>query len=329
MTSGTVIDIARARLGDFNKTGWSDDSLLSILDQGQKDLAKSAGVYKRTAYIGIVDNVVMYPLPDDCYQVNRVEYDKAYLSVLSREDQDRRYMPKGLHIIKNDLDYSVIEVSEPIINDLTLPTYVGNVLLSDEGFDTHIDGVEGSIVGSDKDLNMNSNLGCVVDIEVPKNWTEKPTHFGDLSGILYSFTSGNLMTDIDELGITVEVDVGYGGEELHGFLTKVDYKGVEGVYGLCTDALENTEYMRVYYSALPNKVSSIYSSLVVPDIWEQALVHYVVGTARQYDNDESNYKLGIQELKKYAEEVKKAKKLAARSYSSPIGEVKETIYRRI
>jgi hypothetical protein len=70
------------------------------------------------------------------------------------------------------------------------------------------------------------------------------------------------------------------------------------------------------------------STLTIEDLWFPAMLHYVVGMARQDDNDEGNYQLGEIELGKYDAEVNKAKKAAAKSFNSQVGVVRETIYRR-
>jgi len=86
--------------------------------------------------------------------------------------------------------------------------------------------------------------------------------------------------------------------------------------------------MKIYYHATSPLVNSVFDAMVIPDLWLTAMVHYVVGMARQDDNDEGNYQLGEIELGKYDAEVNKAKKAAAKSFNSQVGVVRETIYRR-
>ncbi len=325
MTVDDIVKRARTRLGDTNKTGWADAVLIDFVDQGQKDLCKTARVYKRIYFAGILNHVKKYPLPTDCFQVDRVEYKDIAMSVLSREDQDTRYLAKGLHIIKSDINMDVAEISEAFEE-------LDNYARFAEG--TYTDGIEESLtpatgVSAYSDaigLSMDTPLGVLTGFYLTLS-DEQFTPYGDISGFyndIYLGLDGNTV-----LGVVTELDFTDPDRTTYGFLTSVDTKGVEGTYGICTDALDIDNYLKIYYSALPPTVNSLYDALVLKNIWEKALVHYVVGMARQDDNDEGNYQLGMAEMSHYDKEVAKAVKLSARSYSSTVSEIKTTQYRRI
>lgn len=327
MTVGNIVDRARARLGDTDKTGWNDTTLIDLVDQAQQDIAKGAQVYKRTAYFGLINNKVLGPLPEDCFQVNRVEYNDTPVNVLAREDQDIRAMRKGFHIIKNDIDMSVLEISEPFTDLCDYAEFEGG-WYSREDTTTTVDALGVTTDVSDEVVEIPiAELGCITDAEfTDDNWDKFPTTYGDISDIA---TVADYARAGDHLGVLTDLNFGYSDGTTLGFLSSVGYADVVGIYGICTDALVPDNYLKIYYSALPGRVNSLWDALVVSDMWQRALVHYVVGMARQDDNDEGNYSLGIKEIEKYEKEMARAKKFAARSYNSPVSEVRETQYRRI
>ena len=329
MTVGNIVKKARTKLGDSDNTGWSDDILINFVDQGQKDLCKMARIYKRTLYMGLLPHTTQYPLPEDCFQIDRVEYDDTALSVLSREDQDTRYDEKSLHIIKSDINMGTVEVSE-LIELSNYATFIEGIVI-DEYTPIVVDPVLGLVTETDiVGLDMGSELGVVVGFDSNLNEDGDIAEFGDISGVkagaLEQTNSSDSSGFLTELTLAVDDS---DSEKSYGFLTSVGDHNAAGTYGVCTDVLAKSVYIKIYYSAISSTVNSLYDALVVKDIWEKALVHYVVGMARQDDNDEGNYVLGTQELDKYDKEVKKAIRLSARSYTSTVSEIKETQYRRV
>ena len=330
MTVGQIIKKARTRLGDADKTGWSDDILIDFVDQGQKDLCKMSRIYKRTFYLGLLPDTTMYPLPDDCFQVDRIEHKGENLPVLSREDQDSRFVAKGLHVIKSDLNMGTLEISEPVEVNNYAQFVEGVTLPEPESVDITIEPHIGVPVATDmEEFFFDSPIGVITGFQAIADEVPIPIEYGDISGVNNMILA---LVDSNAFGVVTALDLQVVGEVAKkslGFLTSVDAKYAMGSYGICTDVLAPSVYFKVYYSAISATVNSLYDALVVKDLWEKALIHYVVGMARQDDNDEGNYALGTAELEKFGWEVKKAMKLAARSYTSSVSEIKETQYRRV
>ena len=336
MTVGNVVDKARRRLGDTSKTGWSDDSLIDLVNQAQKDIALSGHVYKRVEYIPLIKNSTIYSLPRGLFQINRIEYRDRPLKLLTREDQSERYMPAGLYAVKSDLDITIVELSRPVtdlgaetnyihkrITGIESESFVGALVSPPEGVvvDSNIDVDTGR-----RYINLSAMEGTVIGVTYDYEFSHDETNYGDISDLN---SDADYIDIIDELGIAIKLHLSPPRVGDAGLLTSVGGYSVQGLYGICTDCLPQPNYLKLFYSAIPNEVYTLHNALSISELWEQAMVHYVVGKARQYDNDESNYALGKQELSLYDKEIKKAKKLAARAYSSTISEVKETIYRRI
>ncbi len=337
MTAESIVQSARRRLGDTNKTGWSDPHLVDLVDKGQKDITKLAGIYKRTLYVSVSNNIVLIPLPLDTFQINRAEYEGVLMHIITREDAENKVTPPARHIIRNDLGMNLFELSEPFTE---LPVHATAIqgFIQEQDLDTTITvetpqlGVFASTEALDTATMLpTTSTGVVESISVPITWDvasyeEGIINYGDLCGI----ESENLYTSLEvSPGVVTGIDLYHYVNGTYGFLSRVDYSNAVGEYGAYTDVLTESQYIKLYVSAAPPKISSIHDATIISDLWERALVHYVVGMARQDDNDEGNYQLGELELKKYDKEVAKAKKLSAKSYTSQVSEEKETQYRRI
>jgi len=328
MTVNDIVFKARKALGDTDKTGWDDITLSDYVDQAQKDLCKEANIYKRTLYMGLLQDVELYALPSDCFQVERVEYRGRALDILSREDQDNRYTYKALHVIKSDLNMTQIEISEHI-KATNYATMIEGVKIKD----IDIVNTPTPIVGVATDaghpqISVANPLGVTVGLGIAYPNIDR-MDFGDLSGYKTSQVK-QTQPNTANLGVLTQMnfeDDNRGG--YYGLLYRINNSYCEGTYGPCTDVFAADTHLRVYYSAISYTVNSLYDALIAHPMWEKALVHYVVGTARMNDNDEGNYQIGMKEMGMYQEEVKKAKKLSARTYSSSVSEIKETTYRRI
>ena len=76
-------------------------------------------------------------------------------------------------------------------------------------------------------------------------------------------------------------------------------------------------------------ITNMAQELVLSDIWEAAMVRYIVGTALQDDNDANNIQRGELELTKYVAEVKKAEDLTSKDFSRGQPDKMTTRFRRV
>jgi len=189
--------------------------------------------------------------------------------------------------------------------------------------------VIGVVTDVDHDrVTVNSPMGVTTGINIIYPGPAR-MDYGDLSG----YRSHGIRQEepnTANLGVLTQLNFTENDRGGHyGFLYRVNNSYCVGTYGPCTDVFAADTHLKVYYSAMPYSVNSLYDALIAQPMWEKALVHYVVGTARKTDNDEGNYQLGMKEMSYYEDEVKKAKKLSARTYNSTVSEIKTTTYRRI
>ena len=317
MTVQSVIKDARFRLGDTDETGWSDERLLSLINAGQRDLCRRASVYRRMVYIDLANGKDNYALPSDCYNITRIERDGKQLPIYSREDVQHTRIAHSNYAIKSNLNRSQIEI-------YPLPTNISN-------YDEYVEGTE-----LYDEIQLGSALGVVsggVPVDVVTGVLSgvhdftacnPKTKYGELSDV-GSNTSITRMSPEGVLAALIPRSTEY---SAYGFLESIGVEGVVGTYGICTHASFGANYITVYYDAVPPIIKWTTGTLYIEDLWFAAILHYVVGMARQDDNDEGNYQLGDIELQKYDVEVAKAKKAASKSFNSQVGVVKQTIYRR-
>ena len=317
-----IIEAARYRLGDLDKTGWSNDRLVKLVDDGQKDICKTTSIYRRITYIPLANNQTLYSLPRDCYDVKRIEYGGKQLPIFSREDIDSLVSTSEAFAIKSNLNRGLIEIY-PERNDLEIfEQYIVGTMLQSGTIE--VEPFLGAATHSDSSkVIFDTELGVVSSIYEDISCNQF-TNFGGIAG---SNLDLQLVTQDDsDLGVLVAIGFKAGSEN-YGFFDHMNNIYSQGTYGITTDVTFPDYFVTVYYTAQPPTTEFYDSSLVLDSIWEKALVHYVVAMARQDDNDEGNYQLGEAELKKYELEVAKALKISAKNFTSQMAGERHTIYR--
>jgi hypothetical protein len=83
-----ILTRARDSLADPKKERWSDDRLLRLLDEGQKDFARQCKLLKTTSLQPVVPNQAEFTLPSDCWLITRVQYADKAITLMSHEALD-------------------------------------------------------------------------------------------------------------------------------------------------------------------------------------------------------------------------------------------------
>ena len=83
-----IITRARDTLADPKKERWSDDRLLRLLDEAQKDFARQTSLLKGYANIPLFPFTATYSLPEDCWRITRAHYAERHLRLVSHEVMD-------------------------------------------------------------------------------------------------------------------------------------------------------------------------------------------------------------------------------------------------
>ena len=83
-----IITRARDTLADPKKERWSDDRLLRLLDEAQKDFARQTSLLKGYANIPLIPFTATYSLPEDCWRITRAHFAERHLRLVSHEAMD-------------------------------------------------------------------------------------------------------------------------------------------------------------------------------------------------------------------------------------------------
>lgn len=337
MTVFSLIDSARGRLGDEKSQRWSDKRLISIVSQGQANICKATGLYRKEVYIPLANGRTRYLLPLDCIRVKRIEYSGTNLDVLTRRDYENLNVTLAdtdFVALKDNLDMNKLELI-PAPSDITTDV----IVTDDTGVDSFLfTSTVGVVTIMDVPYVVAPTVGVItstvesLDEVTPGQHT---TVFGEITstpeltepnGLASALTSDLLgvTTNISAAG-TTPVPVG----DKAGFIVSSDVYKVVGHYGLVGTVADYSNVLHVYYEAVPALLSLLADSLVIPDIWEEAMMRYIVGTALQDDNDANNIQRGELELQKYTVEVAKANEVSSKDFASVTDKKYNTNFRRI
>jgi hypothetical protein len=324
MTALSIATQARERLGDLKKQRWTDSRLLSIISMGQQDICKWTNFLRRKTYIPLVNKNSVYNLPTDCYRVSRVEYNDILLPLYTRDDMDiPRVMTSDYVAFKSNLDRDKIEIY-PSPSDIKDSILWLKGDLSDQSYVDQPFGVVTSISGANY-IIIGDNFGEIAEAVrqvTEENISDKYGELFDYAGISPTFDFGT------NLGVVVGID--HTLASVYGFVTSVkEGHIVSNTYGLIADVGYISNTIKVYYVALPPKLKYLEATLVIPDLWEDLLIRYTVGTALQDDNDANNIQRGEMELQKYQQQVLKLRAESSKDFSGGAKDKLVTNYRRI
>lgn len=189
-----ILTRARDSLADPEKQRWTDERLLRLLDEAQKDFARHTDILKGFATIPLVPEQQTYVLPKECWRITRAHYANANIPLYSFEHMDsvevnwfvrRAARPTALVFDRRNEqeirvypipDGSFSTVQYTFTND-TDPDYVGPAL---------------GVVTSIDDFTFNSPFGIVTSlfsVDVEETW------FSSVYGVVTSIgeTDGSLV----------------------------------------------------------------------------------------------------------------------------------------
>jgi len=326
MTALDIISQARERLGDINKQRWTDSRMLAIVSQGQTDICIESGYLRRTVLIPLVIDTNIYRLPSDCLSVKRIEYNGTLLPLHTRSDQDipRINITSEFTAYKSNLNTDRLEI-QPSISELSLIIeFVKGNVLDDNLAVTPLFGVITS--SDDSDTVIDPLFGAVTDANNNLDLNLPSDGYGEISGSNLDIIT--IDTPNGNFGVTIGAEYSSVGGK-YGFVTGVEGHTISGYYGLTANVSAEQDTIKVYYVAIPRKLKFMNATLVIPEVWEDLLLKYVVGTALQDDNDANNIQRGELEIAKYTQKLRTLSGLSAEDYSAMSSDKYETSYRSI
>lgn len=86
-----ILTRVRDTLGDLDETRWTNESLLRRLNEGQYDIAKETGAFRKTYSIQIIKGQHEYVLPEDLISIKDILYAQEPLEIVGAQQMVRKY----------------------------------------------------------------------------------------------------------------------------------------------------------------------------------------------------------------------------------------------
>ena len=90
MIAADVIKNARYMLSDTSPQRWTDERLLSLLNDGLTDIAKNTILFIDTMFVELINDQADYDLSDFAFKIIRVEYEDKPLPLSFFSEMDRK-----------------------------------------------------------------------------------------------------------------------------------------------------------------------------------------------------------------------------------------------
>ena len=328
-----ILDSARRTLADPNAQRWSDDDLLALLDEGQKDFAQQTLSLLGETDVGLPLNTPYFDLPPDCMRLTRILYNGAKLPFVSHAELDNRSTTtNGFFNQQGGADWES-DTGSPLayVYDRHVQT-VGRVYpMAQDPFETDVysfEGVYSVSAGYTNDFGvvtflpnddlssdygivsampgLSDDFGVTVNVLAPIDTTPDPG-FGVEVGIT-DFTTSPL------LGLTADTST----DE---YVVNPDVMP----FGVISAMEDQVSYVHAYYIKNPADVTTVDDTLDINPMYDLAMKFYVTGQAFFNDLDAGNQQKGTQQLGIYDRHVANAKRERQRDFTS--ASAHQTLYR--
>lgn len=255
-----IIRQARVTLADKDADRWSDDRLIQLIDEAQKDIIKQTKYLKGEFSLSPQVGVNKYKLPDDVWFLTRVTFDSCPIPFLSYNDFDRSEFVDRL-----DYDWSS-HYSERVSG----PSYPTDCWEEDTGGEVCAILYDKRAI-SEITIYPIPNDSIVLD-GYPFDNAQEPQFEGD-----------------EVLGVVTAID-GYTFNSTQGVVTNIfDPAQNEGdfnsIYGVVTSIAETKGLVKFWYIRLPKTVTAITDTLETPALFDTAIRYYVIAHAFLDDLD--------------------------------------------
>lgn len=297
-----ILTRARDTLADPNKERWTDERLIRLIDEAQKDICRRAKLLREKSEQGIYPNQGVYKLPSDLLLLDRILFDGEVLPFKSHLELDAKiakweedtgtpecvvYDKQNRRSIKL---YPIPIPSKDTVYTFEHPAYYipKECITDDFGVITSLTAVTCEGVELDGDYGFSTSCLTEEQIVTPYDSSD----YGIVIGIddLYMNSEYGVL-----VSLTNPLDLDTYKEEF-----------VEDNLGVMVGLSTLAGTITVYYIRKPDKVSDVDSSLEIDDCFDSAIKYYVVGMALRDDMDTQNRTVGNEELTFYTRELEEA-----------------------
>lgn len=329
---------ARDTLADPVGDRWSDDRLLRLIDEAQKDICRRAKLLRAKTTLTVLEGKSIYQLPDDLLLLTRVLVDDKKIDFIDHEELDElnetwetevgkiEYIVldrRNRHILKT---YRIPDASA--VNKSNEYSFINSGYLedityqADSDFGILVDGEESDTFESTCPLD--ESCGVTTDGTLITNvYDADGTYLGQIEQP-FEFSTGDFgivgaITDTSkDIGVR---DSAYGFiSELTDFEFNSDFgvlgtiaedgfeENIDSDYGTISEIYESDSHIIIYYIKKPSAITLVTDELEIDSSFDSAIKYYVVGKALRDDMDTQNRTVGNEELQFYTRELNEAMK---------------------
>ena len=132
--TSVIMSKSRQMIGDENAQRYSDNRLLILVNDAQKDIVRQANLLQTNTYIPLADNVYEYDLPSDLYFITRAIYRSAAIEFLSHDELDKINGKWGKETTEYDIRALVYDkMNARKIKVYPTPTNIANIQMEELG----------------------------------------------------------------------------------------------------------------------------------------------------------------------------------------------------
>lgn len=298
----TILDKARDSLADPNKERWSDEKLLRLLSDGQKDIARQTMLLKGEVDIPLAVGQAVYDLPEDLWLITRATYNGEVIDMFSYADMDRKdqgwFARTGARVTA--LVYDKRNLHKLRLWPTPDATIAGDdYIQKNEGYvGKTMDSATGVYAGYNAD-QANQLQGILTSF---KNIA--PTTFNSPYGIVTNLIAGDMTASYhpDYMGAVMSID-GVPATPPYGVVTDLEDELFSSPFGIVTNIRDIKGTVRIQYIKDAPEVLTMSSELTLPALFDTALKFYIVGMAFSDDLDTEYQAKSDRALTHYQREV--------------------------
>jgi len=266
---------ARDTLADPDKERWTDERLIRLVDEAQKDISRHSKILKDQVDIPVAEGQHTYDLPSDVWLITRAAFDACVIPFYSHEKLDFQDFISGSSD-RSNYSYG----NNAVANNFTCWEVIEGPRVSALVFDRR-------------------NLDEIRVFPIPSE---------DISTVTYTFENAGptLFAGDERMGVVTAI-TDYTADSIYGCVTGLFDPEVKenflSTYGIVTDIRETTSNVHLWYIRESKEITSIDDELEISGTFDAAIRYYVIAHAFLDDIDTGFRERGASFMDMYSREL--------------------------
>lgn len=282
-----ILTRARDTLADPDKERWTDDRLLRLVDEAQRDIAKQTQILKSDYTFVLEIGVAEYTLPDNVWLITRASTESYEIRLFSYDRMDEE--TRKIQLSRTYSDYQ-----RERDHGYSTNVYPGRYIWeTDTGSDIQ------------RIIYDNRNINTIRVYPIPNE---------DIALNDYTFENAGPVTFVgDELYGCVTALTGSSSDEdytfdsIYGCVTslfdpQVTQESID-TYGVVTAIADSAKSVTLYYIRIPDTITSVDDVPETPPMFDEAIKHYIIANALRDDLDVQYRDMAAESMTLYNREL--------------------------